>query len=94
MMKTQWDTRLLRWIRKPEKATVTENRVEIWTQPHTDLWQRTYYHFRNDNAPVLQMTTDERFFPLRCERNLTASAASTSAGSRSMWTAKTGSRRR
>ena len=24
--------------------------------------KRTYYHFRNDNAPVLQMTTDEKFF--------------------------------
>ncbi len=34
------------------------------TKPHTDLWQRTYYHFRNDNAPVLQMETDERYFPL------------------------------
>ena len=30
--------------------------------PHTDLWQRTYYHFRNDNAPVLQMETEEKFF--------------------------------
>lgn len=25
------------------------------TKPHTDLWQRTYHHFQNDNAPVLQM---------------------------------------
>ncbi len=24
--------------------------------------QRTYYHFRNDNAPVLQMETEEKFF--------------------------------
>lgn len=31
-------------------------------KPHTDLWQRTYYHFRNDNAPVLQMSTEEQFF--------------------------------
>ena len=38
--------------------------VEIVTEPHTDLWQRTYYGFRNDNAPVLQMTTDENSFPL------------------------------
>ena len=34
--------------------------MEIVTQPHTDLWQRTYYHFRNDNAPVLQLSTDEK----------------------------------
>ena len=32
------------------------------TEPHTDLWQRTYYHYRNDNAPVLQLTTREKFF--------------------------------
>lgn len=25
------------------------------------LWQRTYYHFRNDNAPVLQMRTREMY---------------------------------
>ena len=30
--------------------------------PHTDLWQRTYYHFRNDNAPVLQIETEEQYF--------------------------------
>ncbi len=36
--------------------------IAVTTKPHTDLWQRTYYHFRNDNAPVLQMKTNERFF--------------------------------
>ncbi len=50
------------WIRKPEVCTVTESKVEIITEPFTDLWQRTYYHFRNDNAPVLQMETDEKYF--------------------------------
>ena len=52
----------LRWTREPEAYTITEDRIEIVTKPHTDLWQRTYYHFRNDNAPVLQMETDERYF--------------------------------
>ena len=47
------------WTRPPRLYTVTEDRVEIITEPHTDLWQRTYYHFRNDNAPVLQLATDE-----------------------------------
>ena len=51
-----------RWTREPESCTVTDNKVEIITKPHTDLWQRTYYHFRNDNAPVFQMETDEKFF--------------------------------
>lgn len=50
------------WTRKPEIVTLSQDTVEIVTEPHTDLWQRTYYGFRNDNAPVLQMTTDEKFF--------------------------------
>ena len=50
------------WTRPPKQYTVTEDRVEIITQPHTDLWQRTYYHFRNDNAPVLQTETEEEYF--------------------------------
>ena len=50
------------WTREPESFTVKEDTVEIVTRPHTDLWQRTYYHFRNDNAPVFQMETEEPFF--------------------------------
>ena len=50
------------WTREPESYTVTEDAVEIVTKPKTDLWQRTYYHFRNDNAPVFQMETREPFF--------------------------------
>lgn len=56
------DTKLLEWTREPEQYTITEDRVEIITQANTDLWQRTYYHFRNDNAPVLQLETDEQYF--------------------------------
>ena len=52
----------MKWTRAPKQYKVTEDRVEIITEPHTDLWQRTYYHFRNDNAPVLQLETDEQFF--------------------------------
>ena len=56
------DMKNFKWTREPEAFMIDENRVEITTQPGTDLWQRTYYHFRNDNAPVLQMETDEKFF--------------------------------
>ena len=61
-MDIKWDMRLLKWIRPPEDFTIAKNRVEITTQPRTDLWQRTYYHFRNDNAPVLQMETAGKYF--------------------------------
>ena len=52
----------MKWTREPERFTISQERIEIVTKPHTDLWQRTYYHFRNDNAPVLQISTRERFF--------------------------------
>ncbi len=51
-----------RWQRAPKAFAIRGGSIEITTQPHTDLWQRTYYHFRNDNAPVFQMETDEQFF--------------------------------
>lgn len=52
----------LKWTRTPKQYHIGEKTVSITTDPHTDLWQRTYYHFRNDNAPLLQMETDERYF--------------------------------
>ncbi|MGT2715076.1 DUF1349 domain-containing protein [Streptococcus respiraculi] len=52
----------LKWTRKPAAYSLSDEEITITTLPHTDLWQRTYYHFRNDNAPVLQMETDEEFF--------------------------------
>ena len=52
----------MKWTRPPQQSTVTEDRVVMVTEPFTDLWQRTYYHFRNDNAPVLQLETDEEYF--------------------------------
>ena len=57
-----FDVNKLEWTRFPASSSVAENKIEIITAPHTDLWQRTYYHFRNDNAPVLQMKTKEKFF--------------------------------
>lgn len=56
------DLTKLKWIREPESYKISRDTVEIVTKPHTDLWQRTYYHFQNDNAPVLQTETEERYF--------------------------------
>ena len=58
----KYDTKKLKWTREPENFLIEEDRIEIITTPNNDLWQRTYYHFRNDNAPVLQMETDEKYF--------------------------------
>jgi len=57
-----FDVHQLHWTREPASYSITPEKIEIVTSPHTDLWQRTYYHFRNDNAPVLQMQTEEKFF--------------------------------
>ncbi len=51
-----------KWIRMPKSFSVREDKLFVETAPKTDLWQRTYYHFRNDNAPVFQMITDKKFF--------------------------------
>ena len=58
----KFDISKLEWIRKPKDFDIKEDKIEIITEPHTDLWQRTYYHFKNDNAPVLQIETDEKYF--------------------------------
>ncbi len=52
----------MKWTREPKEYMIESDRIEITTTPHTDLWQQTYYHFRNDNAPVLQVETEEKFF--------------------------------
>jgi len=58
-MKT--DFKVARWINPPKKYDVTDNSVKIITDPQTDFWQRSYYGFRNDNAPALLIESDENF---------------------------------
>lgn len=56
------DLKQFQWTRKPNSYQINEDKVEIVTMPNTDLWQRTYYHFCNDNAPVFQLETEKKFF--------------------------------
>ena len=56
------DIKEFQWMREPQEYKIENDRIEITTSPHTDLWQRTYYHFQNDIAPVLQMETEEKYF--------------------------------
>ncbi len=58
----KFEKKSLFWIREADQSDVTDDRITIYTQPKTDLWQRTYYGFQNDNAPVLQMKTSEKYF--------------------------------
>ncbi|MGT2757220.1 DUF1349 domain-containing protein [Streptococcus ovuberis] len=68
-----FSTEDLKWTREPEVYEIAEDRVTITTQPHTDLWQKTYYQFVNDNAPVLQMETDEPYFSFTVKTEFTQS---------------------
>ena len=56
------DLNSFQWTREPKACEIQNGIIRVTTLPHTDLWQRTYYHFRNDNAPVFQMETDEQYF--------------------------------
>ena len=56
------DLNQLKWTREPASFEMAGDKIYITSAPHTDLWQRTYYHFRNDNAPVLQMETENKHF--------------------------------
>ena len=69
----QFDISRLVWTRPPKTYTVSQNTITVTTEPHTDLWQRTYYGFRNDNAPVLQMETEEEFFSFVVKTDFSAS---------------------
>ena len=62
-----------KWTREPESCAVSGDTITVVTGAHTDLWQRTYYHFRNDNAPVFQMETEERYFSFIVKTDFTDS---------------------
>lgn len=61
------------WTREPESFNIKGDTLEIVTKPATDLWQRTYYHFQNDNAPALQIKTREKFFSFIVKTDFTES---------------------
>ena len=63
----------LQWTREPAACEIKNDTIRITTAPKTDLWQRTYYHFQNDNAPVLQMKTREKFFSFVVKTDFTES---------------------
>lgn len=50
-----------KWIFEPTVCAVSSEAVSITTEPETDFWQRSYYGFRNDNAPALLIETDDNF---------------------------------
>jgi regulation of enolase protein 1 (concanavalin A-like superfamily) len=41
-----------RWFNPPQNFTVVPSEIVLQTQLGTNFWQRIFYDFRNDNAPV------------------------------------------
>ena len=67
------DPNAFRWTREPAAYELKGDTIAITTAPHTDLWQRTYYHFQNDNAPVLQLQTRQQYFSFVVKTDFTGS---------------------
>lgn len=57
----QIDFSLGQWINQPKQYLISSDVVEIVTEPETDFWQRSYYGFRNDNAPACLLQSNKNF---------------------------------
>ncbi|MBK1878966.1 DUF1349 domain-containing protein [Pelagicoccus mobilis] len=55
------DLKSAKWLNKPRSSEVKGTTVSITTEPGTDFWQRSFYGFRNDNAPALLWSSDANF---------------------------------
>ena len=62
---------LLEWTREPQSFYVNGDTLTITTAPHTDLWQRTYYHLARE-ATVFLTTFSTRLFQAPHEGHLPA----------------------
>lgn len=49
------------WINEPKEYEISKDSIVIKTEPNTDLWQRTFYGFRHDNAPAYMIKTSDNF---------------------------------
>lgn len=50
-----------KWVNEPTSHHFANNTVVINTEPETDFWQRSYYGFRNNNAPALLFDSSDNF---------------------------------
>ena len=51
-----------KWFFEPDEYTIDGNNLTVTTMPGTDFWQRTYYGFQNDNAPVCYVPVSDKYF--------------------------------
>ncbi|MDO6686521.1 MULTISPECIES: DUF1349 domain-containing protein [unclassified Agarivorans] len=50
-----------KWLNPPKQYVLDDHQLRLTTDPHTDFWQRSYYGFRNDNAPALLLSYQDNF---------------------------------
>ncbi|MBV6623318.1 MAG: DUF1349 domain-containing protein [Rivularia sp. (in: Bacteria)] len=50
-----------KWLNQPKFFENNHQFVKITTEPNTDFWQRSYYGFRNDNAPAVLVENRSNF---------------------------------
>lgn len=50
------------WLFPPKEVKIDTQKLTFTTSPHTDLWQKTYYGFEPNNAPMLLFEIEEPFF--------------------------------
>ena len=50
-----------KWFHEPKQFLIKPEIIEITTEPNTDYWQRTYYGFQNDKAPILYTQLENDF---------------------------------
>jgi regulation of enolase protein 1 (concanavalin A-like superfamily) len=55
------DLSAAQWLNKPGRSEINGRTVKIITEPHTDLWQRSYYGFSHDNVPALLFESAKHF---------------------------------
>ena len=56
-----FDLSSAKWLNQPKRFELSERSVGLTTEAKTDLWQRSYYGFRSDNAPALLLESEANF---------------------------------
>jgi len=79
------------WIREPKCSEIQDNKIIIYTDPETDLWQRTYYGFQNEQCTnIAAQKLPKNISLLLLKQNLKAVSCLTNAEWFSIWIVKIG----
>ena len=50
------------WLFPPKEVKIDTQKLTFTTSSHTDMWQKTYYGFEPNNAPMLLFEIEDPFF--------------------------------